>query len=128
MTQRVRGKEDMETRAFLESVGLPPGDLHSLPSSDKRFPDGAHYRIEIPSTEGPACLAAGLEEADRLLITVHRVSQGGGDFLLTDRELEHIRETGMAGNCGVSPFAGPHAPSDHSATTRAAAGCSGQPG
>ncbi len=122
MTQRVRGKEDMETRAFLESVGLPPGDLHSLPSSDKRFPDGAHYRIEIPSTEGPACLAAVLEEADRLLVTVHRVSQGSGVFLLTDRELEHMREIGMAGNVEVSLFARPNAAWDNSAMSRSAGG------
>ena len=38
-----------ETRAFLASIGLPPGDLHELPDSRLRFPDGAQYRIEIPT-------------------------------------------------------------------------------
>jgi hypothetical protein len=38
------------TARFLESIGLPSGDLHALPTSDKRFADGAHYRVEIPST------------------------------------------------------------------------------
>jgi hypothetical protein len=42
------------TRDFLESIGLPRGDLHDLPSSAARFADGAQYRVEIPSTEGPA--------------------------------------------------------------------------
>ena len=51
----------METRDFLASIGLPPGDLNELPDSPKRFPDGAQYRIEIPSTEGPRCLEAVLE-------------------------------------------------------------------
>ena len=52
------------TRSFLESIGLPPGDLTALPDSPKRFPDGASFRIEIPSTEGPRCLEAVLDEAD----------------------------------------------------------------
>ena len=55
-----------ETRAFLASIGLPPGDLHEHPDSQQRFPDGAEYRIEIPSVEGPACLEAVLEDAARL--------------------------------------------------------------
>ena len=46
----------MDVRDFLASAGLPRADLHELPTSDKRFPDGAQYRIEIPSTEGPRCL------------------------------------------------------------------------
>jgi hypothetical protein len=77
-------------REFLRSIGLPPGDLHDLPSSEKRFPDGAQYRVEIPSTEGPRCLAAVLEEAERLGVRVHRVSQGSGVFLQTDAELDEL--------------------------------------
>src|SRR5947209_5479002 len=77
-----------ETREFLRSIDLPPGDLNELPDSAKRFPDGAQYRIEIPSTEGPRCLEAVLEEAARLDVTVHRVSQGSGVFMLTDEELD----------------------------------------
>ena len=45
----------MSIRDGLEQLGLPPTDLYELPTSEKRFPDGAHYRIEIPSTEGPRC-------------------------------------------------------------------------
>src|SRR5258708_17599416 len=76
----------------------------------------------MPSTEGPDCLAAVLEEAERLLVTVHRVSQGSGVFLLTDRELEHMREIGMAGNVEVSLFARPNAAWDNSAMSRSAGG------
>ncbi len=97
------------TRRFLEAMGLPAGDLHSLPSSTKRFPDGAQYRVEIPSTEGPDALAAIIEEADRYQITIHRVSQGSGVMMLTDNEIREMgrlaRERGME----VSLFARPHA-------------------
>src|SRR5581483_5258436 len=71
----------METRDFLRSIGLPGGDLHDLPDSDKRFPAGAQYRVEIPSTEGPRCLEAVLEEGERLDVRIHRGSQGSGAVL-----------------------------------------------
>jgi hypothetical protein len=111
-----------ETRDFLRSVGLPAGDLNELPGSDKRFPDGAQYRIEIPSTEGPRCLEAVLEEAARLDVTVHRVSQGSGVFLLTDAELDETARLAAGARVEVSLFARPNAGWDASAMARSAAG------
>jgi hypothetical protein len=110
------------TRAFLESIGLPGGDLNELPASAKRFPDGAQYRVEIPSTEGPRCLEAVLEEAGRLDVPVHRVSQGSGVFLLTDEELDEMVAMAHSARCEVSLFARPNAGWDASATARAPAG------
>lgn len=110
------------TRAFLESIGLPPGDLQLLPDSTKRFPDGAQYRVEIPSVEGPACLEAVLEEAERLDVRVHRVSQGSGVFLQTDAELDAIARVAGAADVEVSLFARPNAAWDTSAMARAIAG------
>jgi hypothetical protein len=100
----------METRRhFLEQMGLPPGDLSSLPSSPKRFPDGAQYRVEIPSTEGAAALAAIIEEAERYSITIHRVSQGSGVMLLTDDEIQAMARLAAQRRMEVSLFARPHA-------------------
>ena len=111
-----------ETRAFLESIGLPPGDPTDLRDSPKRFPDGAQYRVEIPSVEGPACLEAVLEEAVRLDVRIHRVSQGSGVFLQTDDELDAIARTAAEANVEVSLFARPNAAWDTSAMARSAAG------
>jgi Peptidase family U32 len=111
-----------ETRAFLESVGLPRGDLHELPDSPKRFPDGAQYRVEIPSVEGPRCLEAVLEKAERLDVLVHRVSQGSGVFLQTDDELAELARTGAEALVEISLFARPNAAWDTSAMARASAG------
>jgi hypothetical protein len=111
-----------ELRDTLESMGLPGGDLHDLPSSTKRFPDGAQYRIEIPSTEGPACLAAVLDEAARLDVRVHRVSQGSGVFLQTDGELDAMAQLAADAVVEVSLFARPNAAWDTSAMARAPAG------
>jgi hypothetical protein len=112
----------METRDFLASIGLPRGDLHELPSSPGRFPDGVRYRVEIPSTEGPRCLEAVLEEADRLAVPLHRVSQGSGVFLHTDDELDELARLAAGAGVEVSLFARPNAAWDTSAMARAPAG------
>jgi hypothetical protein len=94
---------------FLESWGLPAIQSGVLPASAKRFPDGAQYRIEIPSTEGPACLDAVLGAARDFDVPVHRVSQGSGVFMLTDAELARIAATAAAARVEVSLFARPNA-------------------
>ena len=110
-----RSSDRMSIRDGLERMGLPAGDLHELPTSEKRFPDGAHYRFEIPSTEGPRCLQAVLEEADRLDVVVHRVSQGSGVFMLTDVELDEFVALAAEANVELSLFARPNAGWDASA-------------
>ena len=87
------------TRSFLRSIGLPAGDLAEHPDSTVRFPDGAAFRIEIPSTEGPRAFEAVLDEAERRGVPVLRVSQGSGSFLLTDGELDEMARLG--GDAGV---------------------------
>jgi peptidase U32-like protein len=112
----------ISTRDFLRSIGLPSGDLGELPDSDKRFPDGAQYRIEIPSTEGPRCLDAVLDEAERLDVRVHRVSQGSGVFLHTGGELDEMARAAAAARAEVSLFTRPNAAWGTSAMARSPAG------
>jgi Peptidase family U32 len=109
-------------REFLRGNGLPERDLNDLPDSAKRFQDGGQYRVEIPSTEGPACLEAVLEEADRLDVRVHRVSQGSGVFMQTDAELGEMARVAAAARVEVSLFARPNAAWGLSAAARAHAG------
>ena len=94
---------------FLEYWGVSASQAGALPSSAKRFPDGAQYRIEIPSTEGTACLDAVLGAAREFSVPVHRVSQGSGVFMLTDAELARIADTAAAARVEVSLFARPNA-------------------
>ena len=108
----------MALRSFLRSTGLPDGDLHDLPSSTKRFPDGALYRVEIPSTEGPRCFEAVLDQAERLDVRVHRVSQGSGVFMQTDRELDELSQLARDARVEVSLFARPNAAWGLSASAR----------
>ena len=109
-------------RDFLTTKGLPPGDLYHLPDSPKRFPDGSQYRIEIPSTEGPRALEAVLDEAARLGVVIHRVSQGSGIWMQTDDEIRAMCQLGAASGIEVSLFVGPRAGWGVSAQVRASAG------
>jgi hypothetical protein len=111
-----------EIRDVLAAMDLPRGDLQALPDSPLRFADGAHYRIEIPSTEGPDCLRAVLDSAARLDVLVHRVSQGSGVFMLTDAELDDMASVAREARVEVSLFARPNAGWDASATAAAPAG------
>ena len=110
------------TRDFFRHAGMPPGDLTALPSSAKRFPDGAQYRIEIPSTEGPACLDAVLDEANQRVVPVHRVSQGSGVMLQTDEELKGMAQQARAARIEVSLATRPNAAWGTSAMARSSAG------
>jgi Peptidase family U32 len=113
---------DRSTPDLLAGLGLPPGDGHGLPASAERFPDGSHYRVEIPSVEGPRCLEAVLVEADRLAVPVARVSQGTGVGLLTDAEIAEMAKMAVGAGVEISLFARPCAGWDASAMARAPAG------
>lgn len=111
-----------KTRTFLQKLGLPPGDRYDLPDSTKRFPDGAQYRIEIPSVEGPRALAAVIDEAQTHNLTIHRVSQGSGIMMLTDDEIREMGRLGAEAGMEVSLFVGPRAAWDTGAQILASAG------
>ncbi|NOU97841.1 hypothetical protein GC093_32115 [Paenibacillus sp. LMG 31456] len=101
-----------ETKQFLSKMGLPDGDLHQLPSSTKTFPDGAQYRIEIPSVEGPAAFQAVVDTARKYDVSVHRISQGSGIMLLTDDEILEMARIGKENQIEISLFVGPRATFD----------------
>ena len=110
------------TRDFLKKLGLPEGDAHSLPTSSKRFPDGAQYRVEIPSVEGPAALEAVRSAAREYGVTVHRISQGSGIMLLRSEEIRAMATLGYEMGSEVSLFVGPRAGWDTGAQFMARSG------
>ncbi len=78
-------------------------------TSPARFPDGGQYRVEIPSVEGPDAFATVLDEAATLEVPVHRVSQGSGVMMLTDREITAMVDLGQSAQVEVCLFLGPRA-------------------
>lgn len=108
--------------AALEAIGASAGEPVDVPASASRFPDGASFRIEIPSVEGPSCLDAVLEEAATLDVPVRRMSQGSGVSMLTDAELDRMARTAADAGVEVSLFARPGASWGPSASARSSAG------
>jgi hypothetical protein len=107
----------MSNKNVVRGAGTPAGNraldatlgLHSieLSASLARFADGAQMRVEIPSVENPVAMAAVIEEADRHAVTVHRVSQGSGAMLLSEKELSEMAAMGSDRGIEVSLFVGP---------------------
>ncbi|QRG70770.1 U32 family peptidase [Brevibacillus choshinensis] len=111
-----------QTRELIEKLGFPASDCHDLPTSTKRFPDGAQYRVEIPSVEGPASFEAVVEACQTYGVTIHRISQGSGIMLLTDEELGQMAAIGQRENLEVSLFVGPRGTWDITPMSWASAG------
>lgn len=111
-----------KTRDVIEKLGFPRTDCHDLPTSTKRFPDGAQYRVEIPSVEGPASFEAVVEACKQYDVYIHRISQGSGIMLLTDEELQQMASIGQRENLEVSLFVGPRGTWDITAMPWASAG------
>ena len=77
-----------ETRRYVKTLGLPEGDLNDLPTSNARFPDGAYFRIEVPTVNSAAAVGALLDESDKIGVTINRVTETYGMFRHTRQELK----------------------------------------
>lgn len=86
------------------------------------FPDGADFRIEIPSVEGPRVLEEVVAAAESEGIVVNRISQGSGAMLLRESELCAMAEIAAAAGIEVSLFVGPREGFDVGAHARSADG------
>lgn len=91
-------------------------------SSEQRFPDGAHFRIEIPSVEDPRVLEAVLDAARAHDVVINRVSQGSGAMLLKEIELRDMAALGAEAGLEVSLFVGPREGFDVGAHSRSSDG------
>ena len=107
-----------ETRDFLKNIGLPVGDLYTLPTSEKRFLDGGQYRFEVPGIQGPGSMKALLEQLDEYGIQIHRVTQTKGIMFLTDDEILKMVEYAQRWNIELVLACGPRATNDTSASVK----------
>lgn len=105
-----------DTKNFLEKIGLPQGDLYSLPTSEKRFEDGSQYRFEVPGIQGPGAMRALFSELDKLGLKIHRVTQTKGIMLLTDKEISEMVSLAKDNEVELVLAIGPRATYDTSAT------------
>ena len=94
----------------MEKHGIPGRDIYELPTSEKKFPDKCHYRIEISGVERPSTLEALIDEMDKRDVPVHRlISMVMGATLLSDDELEKFAKTARDAKLEVIVTPGPRA-------------------
>lgn len=105
-----------KTREFLRSIGLPGGDAYNLPTSEKRFSDGAQYRFEVPGIQGPKVMETLFEEMDKYNIALHRVTQTKGIMMLTDNEIIKMVQLAKEAQTDLILAIGPRATTDTSAS------------
>lgn len=111
-----------KTRAYLKKKGLPPGDLHDLPTSEMRFPDGAQYRIEVPTINTAAAMRKLLETAENYDTVIHRVDETYGIMRHTDEELEDYIDIAKDFRVELNLSTGPRATYDTGATVLSSQG------
>jgi len=107
-----------ETRGSLQRLGLPPGDLHDIQTSNKKFPDGAQYRWEVPGIQGPKTMRALLEDIDKRGLILHRVTQTKGIMTLADEEIKEMVELAKKWQVELVLAVGPRSTYDTGAMVR----------
>jgi hypothetical protein len=105
-----------KTREALARLNLPEGDLYTLPTSNKRFEDGAQYRFEVPGIQGPSAMEALLEAVDKRGLMVHRITQTKGVMTLTDAEISRMVRMAKDAGAELVLSIGPRATTDTSAS------------
>jgi hypothetical protein len=107
-----------KTRDFLKSIGMPEGDLYDLPTSEKRFADGAQYRFEVPGIQGPGTMKALLEAIHSYGYHIHRVTQTKGIMLMADEDIQKMVDLAAQHKVELVLAIGPRATYDTSASVQ----------
>ncbi len=111
-----------ETREFMKTLGLPEGDLWDMPTSDKRFPDGAAFRIECPTVNTAGAVQALLDRSTQMGITINRITETYGMFRHTREEIKEYCKVCKDYGCELLLSVGPRAPYDTGATVQTSQG------
>ncbi|SRR5579871_680497 len=84
-----------ESRTFLAKHGYPTGDIWERPTAAGRFPDGAQFRIEVPtvnSADAVATLVHVVEEETG--VKINRIDQTQGIMRFSEQEHQAYLDVG----------------------------------
>lgn len=105
-----------------EKMSLPGRDLYELPTSDKRFPDGGQYRLELPGVQNPEVMHSVMDTAEELKLKLHRITETRGIMRLTDKQIEEMVDLAKRKKVELTLSVGPRATYDTSATAQSPEG------
>jgi hypothetical protein len=75
---------------IVKGLGIPTKERYDLPTSPKRFPDGAHYRIEVPGIASPAALEAVIKVSKKHELVVNRITETRGIMRQADSDIKDM--------------------------------------
>lgn len=110
------------TRTYLQKLGLPGSDLWDLPTSGATFPDGAQFRIEVPTINTAEAAAALVKRAEELDIQINRITETYGLFRHTQAEIKDYIDIARQHGAELIMSTGPRAVYDTSATAQSPQG------
>jgi hypothetical protein len=111
-----------ETRKYVKTLGLPEGDLNDLPTSNSRFPDGAAFRIEVPTVNTAEAVEALLDTSIKNGIAINRVTETYGMFRHTREEIKEYCRLCNEYGAELMLSVGPRATYDTGATVLSSQG------
>lgn len=107
-----------QTRRQLARLGLPDGDLQRVPDSDGTFPDGGHFRIEVPTVNSVQAAETLLSESRRRGFTINRITETRGMYRHTAREIGEYVALGKEYGAEILMSVGPRAGYDIGASVQ----------
>ncbi|MFC5724217.1 peptidase [Streptomyces gamaensis] len=101
-----------QTRSQLARLGLPDADPNTTAGSQAAFPDGSHFRIEVPTVNSVQAAETLLRESRRRGITINRVTETRGMYRHTAREIAAYVALGQEYGAEILMSVGPRASYD----------------
>jgi len=107
-----------ETRAQLDSLGLPDGETDQVEPSALRFADGGQFRIEVPTINSATTAETLLRESIRRGFAINRVTETLGLFRHTAAEIRRYAALGREYGAQILMSVGPRANYDIGASVQ----------
>lgn len=98
--------------AYFREHGLPTSDSYDLSPSPHRFPDGAHYRIEVPTINSVPAMNRLLRSTESRGVHVNRLSVTYGIMRYTDSEISDMVALAQEYGAELFMMVGPRATLD----------------
>jgi hypothetical protein len=111
-----------DTRAQLKLLGLPGGDALANETSELRFADGCHFRIEVPTVNSASAAEILLSESHRRGFTINRITETRGMSRHTDAEIAEYAAIGRKYGAEILMSVGPRASYDIGASAHTVEG------
>jgi hypothetical protein len=101
-----------KTRTQLKKMGLPDSDIDNNEASNLTFPDGCHFRVEVPTVNSAQAAETFLTESQRRGFVINRLTETRGMCRHTNSEISAYAALGREYGAQILMSVGPRASYD----------------